>query len=84
MNVPVIGNGQLGLVNLNTNSELKMQSTVYTSVSSSNALLNLNGTVNANSTPIGVSSDGTKSGLIAKISGLTIPSEKLGSFYIRY
>lgn len=38
-------------------------------------------------TVVGVTSDSTKSGLIAKFSGLTlgtIPSEKLGSFYIRY
>ena len=38
-----------------------------------------------NSTGIfGITTDPAKSGLIAKISGLTIPSEKLGSFYIRY
>ena len=36
---------------------------------------------------VGVITDPTKSGLIAKFSGLTlgtVPSEKLGSFYIRY
>ena len=36
---------------------------------------------------VGITADPTKSGLIAKFSGLTlgtVPSEKLGSFYIRY
>ena len=35
----------------------------------------------------GITTDPTKSGLITKFSGLTlgtVPSEKLGSFYIRY
>ena len=36
---------------------------------------------------IGITKDSTKSGLITKFAGLTlgtVPSEKLGSFYIRY
>lgn len=36
---------------------------------------------------LGVTTDPTKSGLITKFSGLTlgtVPSEKLGNFYIRY
>ena len=36
---------------------------------------------------VGITSDSTKSGLITKFSGLTlgtVPSETLGSFYIRY
>ena len=39
------------------------------------------------STTIGVTADPTKSGLIAKFSGLTlgtVPSKKLGNFYIHY
>ena len=38
-------------------------------------------------TTIGITADPAKSGLIAKFSGLTlgtVPSKKLGSFYIRY
>ena len=64
-----------------------MQSTVYSAVSGSNAFLNLNTTVGANNTPIGVTTDPNKSGLITKFSGLTlgtVPSKKLGNFYIRY
>lgn len=41
----------------------------------------------ANSKSMGVTTDPTKSGLITKFSGLTlgtVPSEKLGNFYIRY
>ena len=40
-----------------------------------------------NSKSMGVTTDPTKSGLITKFSGLTlgtVPSKKLGNFYIRY
>lgn len=40
-----------------------------------------------NGLSMGVTSDPAKSGLIAKFSGLTlgtVPSKKLGNFYIRY
>ena len=46
-----------------------------------------NGVVNTALTTVGVTADPAYSGLITKFSGLTlgtVPSEKLGNFYIRY
>lgn len=40
--------------------------------------------VGTNKGGVGLTTDPTKSGRIAKISDLTIPSKKLGNFYIRY
>ena len=45
------------------------------------------GTISTAEIGIGLTTDGTKSGLITKFSGLTlgtVPSKKLGNFYIRY
>ena len=95
MNVPVIGNGvTLGLVDShNINGGMTIDAPVGlstfqnyygTNISGNDTMVGIGGL-----TPgaLGVTTDPTKSGLITKFSGLTlgtVPSEKLGSFYIRY
>ena len=95
MNAPVVGNGMtLGLTNgKNVNSGIYFNNNSRAIFPSSQSygmsLPNTNGadTPYSNTTVLGVTTDPTELGLITKFSGLTlgtVPSEKLGNFYIRY
>ena len=95
-NAPVVGNGlALGLTDGTKNYGLSNYSgtanhaTYYTNAYGESVTVSGGSLKNqpGNHPILGVTTDPTKSGIIATFSGLTlgtIPSEKLGDFYIRY
>lgn len=94
MNVPVIGNGTtLGLTNgsLNVGLQGYVSSTIAFLTNNTSLYGTSIGTSVGSGGPVtnsvGITTDPTKSGIIAKFSGLTlgtVNSKKLGNFYIRY